>query len=231
MSEIKCKVASISPLTEVVQKVELTPSETVNFKAGQYAMIVMGEKDMRPFSIANAAYDNNRIELHIGAEPGNSYAGDVLARMKEEGEVSVVVGNGDAFLQSNGLPMVLIAGGTGFSYTYSILQEHLNSGDKTPVTLYWGAKHAHDLYLADELTALAAANPHFTFVPVVEFANDDWTGRTGWVHHAVMADHANFESVQVYVAGRFEMAKVVRDDFTQRGLKVENLFGDAFAFI
>lgn len=231
MSEIKCKVASITPLTDVVQKVELTPLEAISFKAGQYAMIVMGEKDMRPFSIANAAFDNGRIELHIGAEPGNSYAGDVLARMRDEGEVSVVVGNGDAYLQSNSLPIVLIAGGTGFSYAYSILQEHLNSGDKTPMTLYWGGKHAEDLYLADELTTLAQANDHFTFVPVVEFAKDDWAGRTGWVHHAVMADHANFENVQVYVAGRFEMAKVVRDDFTQRGLKADNLFGDAFAFI
>ena len=76
MSEIKCKVASITPLTEVVQKVELTPESPVEFKAGQYAMVVMGEKDMRPFSIANAAFDNSRIELHIGAEPGNSYAGE-----------------------------------------------------------------------------------------------------------------------------------------------------------
>ena len=231
MSEIKCKVASITPLTEVVQKVELTPESAVEFKAGQYAMVVMGEKDMRPFSIANAAFDNSRIELHIGAEPGNSYAGEVLERMRAEGEIVVNVGSGNAFLQSNGLPMVLIAGGTGFSYTYSILQEHLKNGDKTPVTLYWGGKHAADLYLAEELNALADANDHFTFVPVVEFACDEWKGRTGWVHHAVMADHADFSNVQVYVAGRFEMAKVVRDDFTQRGLKVENLFGDAFAFI
>ena len=158
MSEIKCKVASITPLTEVVQKVELTPEGPVEFKAGQYAMMVMGEKDMRPFSIANAAYDNSRIELHIGAEPGNSYAGEVLERMRADGEITVNVGNGDAFLQSNGLPMVLIAGGTGFSYTYSILQEHLNSGDKTPITLYWGGKHAADLYLADKLTELAENN-------------------------------------------------------------------------
>ena len=85
MSEIKCKVASITPLTEVVQKVELTPESPVEFKAGQYAMVVMGEKDMRPFSIANAAFDNSRIELHIGAEPGNSYAGEVLERMRADG--------------------------------------------------------------------------------------------------------------------------------------------------
>ena len=46
-----------------------------------------------------------------------------------------------------------------------------------------------------------------------------------------MADHADFANVQVYVAGRFEMAKVVREDFTTRGLSKDDLFGDAFAFI
>jgi aquacobalamin reductase/NAD(P)H-flavin reductase len=231
MSEIKCQVASITPLTDVVYKIELTPPAPVKFKAGQYAMVKMGEKDLRPFSIANAAYDNERIELHIGAEPGNSYAGEVLKRMQQEGEITLSANNGQAFLQSNGLPMVLIAGGTGFSYTYSILQQHLHSGDTTPVTLYWGGKHSSDLYLSEQLTELADKYAHFTFVPVVEFAHDDWQGRTGWVHHAVMADHADFAAVQVYVAGRFEMAKTVRDDLTARGLKTENLFGDAFAFI
>lgn len=231
MSELKCQVSSITPLTDVIHKVELTLPTAVSFKAGQYAMVVMGEKDMRPFSIANAAFDNTRIELHIGAEPGNSYAGEVLARMQNENEITLSIGHGDAFLQSNGLPMILIAGGTGFSYTYSILQEHLKNGDSTPLTLYWGAKHASDLYLADALQTLADANDHFTFVPVVEFADDDWAGRTGWVHHAVMADHADFAQLQVYVAGRFEMAKTVRDDFTARGLQTSNLFGDAFAFI
>mgnify|MGYP001162799500 FL=1 len=231
MSQIKCKVASITPLTDVVYKIELTPPAPVTFRAGQYALIDMGEKDKRPFSIANAAFDSSRIELHIGAEPGNTFAGEVLSRMKEEGEISLSVNNGEAFLQSNGLPMVLIAGGTGFSYTYSILQQHLNSGDKTPITLYWGGRHAGDLYLSEALNALAAEHEHFTFVPVVEFAEDDWKGRTGWVHHAVLADHTDFEHMQVYVAGRFEMAKTVREDFTVRGLKVENLFGDAFAFI
>ncbi|MAF71302.1 MAG: NAD(P)H-flavin reductase [Alteromonas sp.] len=231
MSHIKCQVASITPLTDVVKKVVLTPPAPLDFQAGQYAMVVMGEKDMRPFSIANAAYDNARIELHIGAEAGNAYAGEVLARMEAEGEITISVNNGDAFLQPNGLPMVLIAGGTGFSYTYSILQQHLHSNDTTPITLYWGGKHASDLYLSDALEALASTHSHFTFVPVVEFAEDNWKGRTGWVHHAVMADHADFANIQVYVAGRFEMAKTIRDDLTARGLKLENLFGDAFAFI
>ncbi len=231
MSEIQCQVANIAPLTDAVYKVELTPDSPMSFKAGQYILVHMGENDKRPFSIANAAFDNGRIELHIGADEGNAYATEVLERMRKDGTITLSGGHGDAFLNPNGKPMILIAGGTGFSYTWSILQEHLHSDDKTPVTLYWGGRHADDLYLADELRALAEKYDKFTFIPVVEFAHDDWTGRTGWVHHAVMADHADFANLQVYVAGRFEMAKVVREDFTTRGLSKDDLFGDAFAFI
>lgn len=231
MSEIVCKVDNIAPLTGVVYKVELTPASPMEFKAGQYVLVHMGEKDQRPFSIANPANDKGRIELHIGAEPNNSYASEVLERMKSDGEIPLSGGHGDAYLQPCGLPMVLIAGGTGFSYTYSILQQHLASDDATPLTLYWGGRHAEDLYLADELRALAKQHDKFTFIPVVEFAADSWDGRTGWVHHAVMADHADFSQLQVYVAGRFEMAKTVREDFSVRGLQHDHLFGDAFAFI
>lgn len=231
MSETVCKVERISLLTDIVFKVELSPTSPFSFKAGQYLMVHMGEKDKRPFSIANAPIHSDRIELHVGAHEDNTYATEVLNRMREHGEITVSGGYGDAYLQPNGLPMILIAGGTGFSYTYSILQQYLADNNPTPLTLYWGGRHAEDLYLMKELTQLAKEHEHFYFVPVVEFAHDDWKGRTGWVHHAVMADHADFKNVQVYVAGRFEMAKTVREDFTLRGLKKENLFGDAFAFI
>ncbi|QJR81502.1 NAD(P)H-flavin reductase [Alteromonas pelagimontana] len=231
MSQIQCRVGEISPLTQVVYKVELIPAEPMSFRAGQYILVHMGENDKRPFSIANAGFDDQRIELHIGADEKNAYATEVLTRMRETGEISISGGHGEAFLQSNGLPIILIAGGTGFSYTYSILQQALHDHPHTPVALYWGGRHQDDLYLFDELTALAARHQNFSFIPVVEFAHDDWTGRTGWVHHAVLADYPTLADNQVYIAGRFEMAKAARDDFNARGIAPENLFGDAYAFI
>ena len=75
------------------------------------------------------------------------------------------------------------------------------------------------------------AHPLFTFIPVVELPETDWTGKTGWVHQAVLEDIPDLAAFQVYVAGRFEMAKVVRDDFTQQGLPTTSLYGDAYAFI
>ncbi len=231
MSQIRCQVESIAPLTSTVFRVDLTPDVSLDFKSGQYVLVHMGEKDQRPFSIANAAHDNNRLELHIGAEPGNKYAGEVLERARQEKAIYISGCHGEAYLQATDKPIVLIAGGTGFSYAYSILMQSLKEDPNRDITLYWGGRHLDDLYYHDELVSLAAHHPHFTFLPVVEFAEEDWQGRKGWVHHAVLTDYADLSGVQVYIAGRFEMAKVARDDFFARGLSKDDLFGDAYAFI
>ncbi|WP_218354477.1 NAD(P)H-flavin reductase [Alteromonas lipotrueiana] len=231
MSQIKCQVDTITPLAEAVFQVILTPEKPLSFYAGQYVLVHMGDNDKRPFSIANAAFDNHKIELHVGADENNAYATEVLDRMRNNGEISISGGHGEAYLQSNGKPIILIAGGTGFSYTWSILQQTLQDHPHTSVTLYWGGKNSDDLYLHDELSKLADEHEQFSFIPVIEFANDGWRGRTGWVHHAVIADYPSLKDTQVYIAGRFEMAKAARDDFTARELSQTNLFGDAYAFI
>lgn len=231
MSQIRCQVESIAPLTKTVFRVDLTPDVSFNFKSGQYLLVHMDEDDKRPFSIANAAYDNNRLELHIGAEPGNSYATEVIERMRQEKAIFVSGGHGEASFQPTDKPIILIAGGTGFSYVYSILMQSLKEDPNREITLYWGGKHLDDLYYHKELISLAAHHPHLNYVPVVEFADEDWDGRKGWVHHAVLTDYADLSGVQVYIAGRFDMAKVARDDFMARGLTADSLFGDAYAFI
>lgn len=231
MSLIECNVSEISSLTDTVYKVELTPQQAIEFSAGQYIMVHMGEGDQRPFSIANAAYDNGRIELHIGADENNTYAGEVLAKMKDEGVITISGGHGNAFLREADNHKIIIAGGTGFSYAYSLLQEALHQDAGAQITLYWGGRQLADLYLFDTLVALADKHDNFEFLPVVESAPDDWQGHTGWVHHAVMKDHPDMADKHVYIAGRFEMAKTARADFTAHNLNINNLFGDAYAFI
>jgi aquacobalamin reductase/NAD(P)H-flavin reductase len=232
MQIIQCKVGKIEALTDTIKRVVLIPDSPLNFIAGQYLQIVMGEDDKRPFSIANAPRPDGTIELHIGAEPGNQYAGQVIEDMLNDKVINVEGGLGKAFLnQPKKQSTILLAGGTGFSYTLSILQQLLSESLEAPVLLYWGTRTINDMYAFDELNALAQLHPLFTFVPVVETPEANWPGKTGWVHQALLEDIQDLAAYQVYVAGRFEMAKVVRDDFTKQGLPVTSLFGDAFAFI
>lgn len=225
-------VTQIEPLTEVVSRISLAPESPVEFYPGQYLQVVMGDTDKRPFSIANAPREDGSIELHIGAEPGNQYAGQVLEKMRIDGKVDIEGGLGEAFLKKICQhPIILVAGGTGFSYTLSILQQLLAAPLTAPVYLYWGTRHLEDMYAYDDLKQLAEKHPEFNFEPVIEIPESDWQGKTGWVHQAVLKDFADLSDYKVFVAGRFEMAKVVRTDFCAQGLLAKNLYGDAYAFI
>ncbi|WP_417659073.1 NAD(P)H-flavin reductase [Pseudidiomarina sp.] len=232
MKELLCRVAAIENLTPSVFRVLLTLPEPIEFLAGQYAQVIMGERDKRPFSIASCPSKTEQLELHIGATADNSYAMEVLDKMRATGEVRIEVPLGNAWYREDSeRPLILIAGGTGFSYTWSILQAHLRSGSTRPITLYWGGRKPEDLYFDAQLKKLSDQHTNMHYYPVVEQAPATWHGAQGLVHKAVMAEQSDLNEADIYVAGRFEMVRVIRDAFHAQGLPLSQLYGDALAFI
>ena len=236
MQIVNAAVVSITPLTEFVYKVELKPNEPVQFEAGHYLQLVLGEKDKRAFSIASKPSQTELLELHIGASEENAYAMQALEHLQDHHkagtEALIEVGLGISQLrESSALPIVLLAGGTGFSYVKS-MADHLSEIDSNrPVFFYWGVRDESALYANAEMQQWADNKPNFTFVPVVEHASEQWTGHTGYVHKAVMKDIVSLEPYEIYMAGRFDMIGPVRDDFIAHGALRENMYADAFAFI
>lgn len=233
MSEqLTCQAGISRQLADYVWEVNIELPKAVEFKAGQYLQVVMDERDKRPFSIASEPSEHHQWMLHVGATPDNSYAGEVLERIKQDGQLVIEAPDGDAFLQlPQQHPIILIAGGTGFSYTYSILQKLLEEGLQQPVYLYWGARERQDLYLHERLETLASDHPLFHYRPVLENADSEWPYAIGLVHHAVVSERDDLSQCQIYMAGRFEMVRVIRDDFVTRGVSLQQLHADALAFI
>ena len=195
-------------------------------------MVKMSDDDKRPFSIASAPSDGELIELHIGASEHHSYPMQVIERMKEQQEITILAPFGDADLDnSNERPIILIAGGTGFSYVRSILRELIAANDQRQVSIYWGCKDLSHFYVLDEAQQLTAANDNINLIPVVENAPAGWQGVSGLVHHAVLNDFADLSQHEIYAAGRFEMIGVIRDAFLEQGMKIEQMHGDALAYI
>jgi len=57
----------------------------------------------------------------------------------------------------------------------------------------------------------------------------NWSGRTGFVHRAVMEDFPDLSGVQVYACGAPVMVDAARADFSsQCGLPAEEFFADSF---
>lgn len=235
---IECKVKSIEPLASNTFRILLQPATQVSFKAGQYLMVVMGEKDKRPFSIANSPCRlSGELELHIGAAQSNAYATEVVEAMNlayaNNGSITIDAPHGDAYLQEEQQnSLLLIAGGTGFSYVRSILDHCISQNMSQPIYLYWGAKDSSQLYAMQEMDELAKERSNIHFIPVIEEAEPQWHGKIGNVLEAVDQDFETLKAFDIYLAGRFEMAGAARQQFVDlKGADKERMFADAYAFI
>jgi len=231
MPQVTCNVASIEKLNAFLYRIFLAPTKAVSFKAGQYVSVIMGEGDKRHFSIANTP-SSELVELHIGATPDNKYAMQVIEKMQSGEPVEVEIANGAAYLrEKSARPIILMAGGTGFSYVKSILEQIVESKLENSVYLYWGVKEYSHFYFEDQAKSWSEEHNNIHFHPVVELPEEDWLGKHGYVHQAVLDEFEDLSEFDIYIVGRFEMAKVAREDFIKRGAVIDNIYGDAFAFI
>jgi CDP-4-dehydro-6-deoxyglucose reductase, E3 len=104
-------------------------------------------------------------------------------------------------------------------------------GIERPATLYWGGRRPADLYMDAWVRERLAEMPKLRYVPVISNAlpEDNWTGRTGFVHKAVIEDHPQLAGHQVYACGAPIVIDSARAEYgAQCGLPPEDFFADAF---
>lgn len=235
IKKLPCRVQSIDfPAADVaVLKVKLPASEPFRFHAGQYIDFLLDGGRRRSFSIANAPLAADHLELHIRRIDGGSFTGHVFSAMKPRDILRFEGPLGSFGLGSGNGPAILIAGGTGFAPIKSMVEDLIASGRQRPLTLYWGARTREGLYMDEVARGWEQSLPGFRYVPVLSEASpaDGWTGRTGLVHHAVMADLTDLSGFEVYACGAPAMIDAARADLTgQCGLAPEAFFADAFTF-
>jgi len=199
----------------------------------------MSDEDKRPFSIASSP-NSDLIELQIGAFIADSYPMQVIERIKdslsnsEEITIEIPLGNAQLRTESE-RPLLLLAGGTGFSYIKSMFEYLAEQQSQRHITVYWGLREEGAIFELEKTIATIGKLAHANFIPVVENINENsatpWQGNTGLVHQAAMNDIANFESYDIYLAGRFEMVGAIRSDFIEHGALLDHMYADAFAYI
>ena len=212
----------------------LPASERLQFLAGQYVDILLKDGKRRSFSMANAPHDDACIQLHIRHVPGGLFTDQVFSGLKVRDILRLNGPHGSFYLrEKSAKPMVLLAGGTGFAPIKSLVEHALYEGSTRPMTIYWGARAKADLYLPDLPAQWAAAHPHIRYVPVLSepAAGDAWSGRTGLVHQAVMADFPDLSGHEVYACGAPAMIEAAKRDFTGLcRLPEDAYYADSFTY-
>lgn len=212
---------------------KLPDSVRMAFQAGQYINIVLTDGRRRAFSIANAPHDDAFIELHIRYVAGGTFSPHVFADMKEKEILRIEGPVGNFHLQEHSpRPAILMAGGTGFAPLKGILEHAFYTGFGQPLQLYWGARTKADLYALDLPERWVGEHAGFRFIPVLAdpLPEDHWVGRTGLVTDAVVADHPDLRSFDVYASGPPAMVEAGARLFMAHGLPPDQLFSDAFTF-
>ncbi|MFV0371445.1 MAG: CDP-6-deoxy-delta-3,4-glucoseen reductase [Azonexus sp.] len=223
------------PAPDVLElHLRLPANETLAFHAGQYIDILLKDGRKRSFSLANAPGAGGLLELHVRHVPGGFFTGQLFANAKVRDILRFEGPQGSFYVQNpDRKPLILLAGGTGFAPIKAIVEQSLIAGERTPLHIYWGGRRPLDLYQNVLAAGWAAEHAHIHYVPVVSdaLAEDAWSGRSGLVHRAVLADFPDLSAHQVYACGAPPMLDAARRDFvSQCGLPEAQFFADAFTY-
>lgn len=235
LRRLPCRVERLQKLAHDVMAVhlKLPPVGLFKFRAGQYIDLLLDDGDSRSFSMANPPHDAELLELHVRRVPNGRFTDRVFDSLQVKDLLRMLGPLGNFYLRNDSdRPLLMLAGGTGYAPVQSMLLDLVQRGDSRPVKFYWGVRGLRDLYRDSLVKELVARHGRLSYVPVLSepAAADGWTGRTGFVHRAVIEDQLDLGDFDVYLSGPPPMVAAARDELALQGLRDERLFFDAFEF-
>ena len=225
MDTFTAEVSRIQDLTHDVRAIELRLLEpdSMTFKAGQFVSFEVPKVGQprpvtRPYSIASPPGQRDRILLVLNlvqGGPGSSY----LFGLQDGSRTSFKGPAGAFYLRDVGArDLLFVATGTGIAPLRSMILAQLEGGQSRSVTLFWGLRSQRDLYWQEELAALAAAHPSFSFVTTLSRPEPGWQGASGRVTALVDARVSSVGNLAVYLCGGNGMIKDVTARVNAKGL-------------
>jgi len=231
---LPCRVQQLAKVADdvMIVQLKLPANERLQFLPGQYIDFLLKGGERRSFSMANSPHADELVELHIRHVAGGNFTDHVFGKMKERDILRLEGPLGSFFLREDSAkPIVFVASGTGFAPIKSIIESAFYKKIERPMVLYWGARRPRDVYLSSLPERWAREHANFRYVPVISEARteDAWSGRSGFVHRAVMEDMPDLSGHQVYACGVPIMVDSARKDFIEKcGLPEDEFYADSF---
>ena len=218
VKKMPARVAKIERLSDdvAIVSLQLPAAEKLQYLAGQYIEILLKDNKRRSYSMANAPHRDEHLTLHIRHMPGGLFTDQVFGSLKERDILRFEGPQGTFFLREDSAkPIVLLASGTGFAPIKAIVEQLAHDKTERPTVLYWGGRRPKDLYMHALCEEWARTLPNFRYVPVVSDATpeDNWSGRIGFVHRAVIDDLPDLSGHQVYACGAPIVVESAKRDF------------------
>ena len=228
-------VTGITHLTHDIRLLEIETEQPLRFWAGQYVDLTIPDAGItRSYSMANPPSGQNRLRFIIKQYPQGAFSAALDGGLAVGQRMMVKGPYGTCFRREERPgPMLLIGGGSGMSPLWSILQDHVESGEQRPVRFFYGARTRRDLFYLEEIAALTAKLPDFRFIPALSHAEPDdaWTAESGFVHdvvaHTLRVENLDGEA-DAYSCGPPPMIDAVLPVLRMSGIEPERIYFDKF---
>ncbi len=233
LKRIPAKVIQMHKLSHDVMQVvlKLPPAMRFQFFAGQYIDFILKDGRRRSFSIANAPHIDDVIELHVRHVQGGQFTGEIFDHMRINDIVRLQGPLGSFYLREDSQrPVILLAGGTGFAPINGIIEHALRKHITREFYLYWGVRTFADLYMHERAQKWANEHANIHYTPVLSDPDDNWQGRKGFLHAAVLQDFKDLSGFEVYASGPPAMVYAGRDALVPYGIDPQHYYSDAFEF-
>jgi len=215
----------------MVMTLKLPANDRFVFLPGQFIDLLLAQGKRRSYSIASSPSRPGEIELHIRHLEGGLFSEQAFSILKERDILRFEGPLGATYLREDSeRPILMVGGGTGFAPLQSMLETLLEKESPRPVHLYVGARTRDGLYRDELARRFAAASRQLRYVAVLSEPTPacGWSGRTGLVHAAALADLPDLAEFDAYVCGAPAMVEAARRDFAAAGLPEDRFFADAF---
>jgi NAD(P)H-flavin reductase/ferredoxin len=202
------------------------------YAAGQYAQVLLANGQRRAFSMANAPYDNDHVQLHIRHRPGTGFTSTTVPYLVKGDTLDIELPHGDFYLrEASDRPLLFIAGGTGFAPIKAMIDSLLKKNNLRPIYLFWGARDPSGLYAPHVVSAWQRRRPDLGYEPVISNAlesRDRLVSPSG-VLAAVMDSFNDLHGYDVYTCGAPQMVQNIRTSLQDlRRLPAGQFFSDSF---
>lgn len=210
--------------------IRVATSEPLPYRPGQSVAIQSTKaRNWRLYSIANAPREDSMLDFHVRMVAGGMVSTTLTWGVNVGSSLRLGPAVGTFGLTAPPeRDILMVAGGTGLAPVKAIVEQVAEFRDPPRVHLFFGARHAEDLYDLPDLEKMAAGWSWLTVLPAV---SDDpyYRGETGQIADVVLRK-GSWTRHDVYVAGGTAMVEATADRLRSVGVPGDRIHVEDFGW-
>lgn len=225
-------VEAVRPLADSVIEVAVAAPGPIAYRAGQYfEWVVPGLSPNRAYSAA-CRPGSDRLVFHVRVYPGGKVGGLLTSGGLVAGDTLTLKGPYGTFglTANDGLPTILVAGGTGLAPIMALLEDAFARGSRRSFRLFCGARRAGDLYHVDTMETWRQRHRNFTWSATLsaEPEGSSWSGARGMVTETLVKSPGDVFGAEAYLCGPPPMIDAAIPALLKLGVERTDIHFDKF---